>query len=233
LSYELVPGDEDEERRTMREEMRGGTWIGTPRTIRMPYRDAYDNPVFLDIRRWIPAGDVFDTHQGQLGVPAPLQVGGPLMLGAELFLNKTAFTGDEIVNPLTDDWWDRSRKRGDWFWKAWMPSAAWIPGGWHNDSIVRAATGGLDSRGRPYSVTEAVLGAHGIKARGHDVDLGYRFRALEIERTRRGLENDGRTMSRNLERNLISRSQYDREMERIRRKIERLRSEADALRGRD
>ena len=34
------------------------------RMLRMPYRDEHGNPVFIDIRRWIPAGDVFDVGQG-------------------------------------------------------------------------------------------------------------------------------------------------------------------------
>jgi len=65
MGYMLAPGDEDEERRSMRDDIQGKTWLGTPRNIRMPFRDEHGNPVFMDIRRWIPAGDVFDTNQGR------------------------------------------------------------------------------------------------------------------------------------------------------------------------
>jgi hypothetical protein len=89
----------------------------------LPGADKHGNPMFLDIRRWIPTGDIFDTNQSQgaIQVPAPLQFGGPLMLGAELALNKQAFTGKPIVNDKTDDIWDRAAKIADWAWKSWMP----------------------------------------------------------------------------------------------------------------
>src|SRR5690606_21945937 len=105
MAYAMAPGDEDEEQRTMRDEIQGYTWLGIPRMVRMPWRDENDNPVFLDIRRWIPAGDVFDTNQGtmgELGIPAPIQASGPLMLAAELALNKQAFTGQPIYDEVTD-----------------------------------------------------------------------------------------------------------------------------------
>jgi len=116
--------------------------------IRMPWRDAYGNPVFLDIRRWIPAGDVFDTNQGQsaIPIPAPLQFSGPLMLAAELVLNKTAFTGDEIVKE-TDTPAEKAEKIADWAWKSWMPAAPYIWNSWYWEKLRTAIKGGRRQAG--------------------------------------------------------------------------------------
>ena len=77
LSYVIDDGDEEEERRSLDERVQGRTWIGVPRMIRMPYSDENNNPVFLDIRRWVPAGDVFDMNQNQMPLPAWMQFGSP------------------------------------------------------------------------------------------------------------------------------------------------------------
>jgi hypothetical protein len=88
LAYALTGGDEDKERRSLREKEQGRTWIGTYQMTRMPVNDRYGNPIFLDIRRWVPAGDVFDTGRRRPFLPAWLNLGGPLMIGAELALNR-------------------------------------------------------------------------------------------------------------------------------------------------
>ena len=112
MTYALAPRDEDEERRSLREQEQGMAWIGTERMLRLPVKDQHGNPVFFDIRRWIPAGDVFDLGQGQtvFAMPSWMQPGGPLMLGFELLLNRSAFTGQDIANRHTDDLWERAWK---------------------------------------------------------------------------------------------------------------------------
>ena len=153
LAYALLPGDdgEDKERRSMREELEGYTWIGAPRMLRTPWADEYGNPIFLDVRRWIPAGDVFDLNQSHGAIPLPswLSLGGPLLMGAELALNKQSFTGREIVNERTADWWDRTSAVADYLWKSWMPSAAWVPGSWYWHPSARRSTRACRSRRSP------------------------------------------------------------------------------------
>jgi hypothetical protein len=224
LSYLLEPGDEDEERRSIREEEQGYTWIGTPRMLRMPWRDAQGNPVFLDIRRWIPAGDIFDIGQGSSAIPfpAPLLFGGPLMLGAELMLNRSAFTGRDIVNERTDDAWDRTGKIGDWAWKSWMPSAAWVPGSWYWAAIGRAMEGARDYAGRPYSLPQAVSSSFGVKIKPQDVEQNFANWAREFNRIERDLRFEMRTLGRDRERGLISTSAFRREQDRLLRKFRNL-----------
>lgn len=220
----FATGDDDEEeyreRQSFRDEQSGYTWILTPRMMRMPWRDAYGNPVFLDIRRWIPAGDIFDVAQGSSAwaVNAPLQFGGPLMLAAEFALNKTAFDGRAITNDLTDTSGDKVEKAAAWLWKSWMPSAAWIPGGWYWDKVGRAISGQRDRNQRPYSIPQAVASSFGIKLQSQDIETNFEYRQMDFERVMRALALEAKTLGKDLARGYISEPAYRREMRRIQEK---------------
>ena len=233
LAFAMAGGDEDEERRTMREQEQGMTWIGTNRMLRMPYNDDYGNPVYLDIRRWIPAGDVFDMNQGQsaVPVPAPVQFGGPLMLAFEFALNKQAFTGDEIVSRDTDTPAQQVQKTASWLYKSWMPSAAYIPGSYYWDKSWRAFEGGRDILGRPYSGAQALISSTGIKLKPHDVQLGYAFRAMDLEKQADKVRLEIRQAQRDLNRNLIDQERFDEIRERSEQKLQMLQDKVETLRG--
>ncbi|WP_288365652.1 DEAD/DEAH box helicase family protein [uncultured Marinobacter sp.] len=234
LAFAMAGGDEEEERRTMRDQEQGHTWIGTNRMLRMPYNDEYGNPVYLDIRRWIPAGDVFDMNQGQSAVPmpAPVQFGGPLMLAMEFALNKQAFTGEEIVNRQTDTLSERVSKTASWAYKSWMPSAAYIPGSYYWDKTWRAFEGGRDILGRPYSPVQAIVSSVGVKLQPHDVQLGYAFRAMDLEKEADQIRLQVRQARRDLDRSLIAPEQFEEVRANAMEKLQRLQDKADALQGR-
>lgn len=212
LAYMVAPGDDDEEkeRRSIRDAERGYTWVGVPRMMRMPYRDEFGNPVFLDIRRWVPAGDIFDLSQGHgaFNMPAPLQFGGPLMLGMELAFNKSAFTGDPITGELTDTGGEAAGKIADHLWKSWMPSAAWVPGSWYWNKIGLSMRGAVDSTGRPYPLPEAVASSFGIKLKPQDVEQNLMWRRRELDKARRGLNYEQRRLGRLRDRNVLSEESY-------------------------
>jgi len=235
MAYLLAPGDEDEERRTMRDDQQGMTWIGTPRMLRMPWKDEHDNPVFMDIRRWIPIGDVFDMNQGQsaIPVPAPIQFGGPLMLGFEFALNKQAFTGEEIVSRDTDTTGEAAAKTADWLYKSWMPSGAYVPGSYYWEKVWRASDGARDILGRPYSVPQALLSSLGIKVQPHDVRLGYAFRSRDLAAQARTIDSDMFRAQSDLDRGIIDRGEYLKIRARAKRKMLRLKEQADKLKGVD
>ncbi len=225
MGYMLAgdPDDEEEERATLRPAERGRTWIGVPRMIRTPTRDRWGNPIFIDVRRWIPAGDVFDMHQGSsaLPIPAPFQFGGPLMIGAELMLNRAAFTGEDIVNDLTDSQGDKAAKWGDFLWKSWAPSAPWIPGSWYYAKIKGAATGELDPLMREYSVPLAISSSIGLKLKPHDVGLNRRYQMMRLDAVERALSEQLQALSRDLSRQRIGQDFYDEQVEIIREKQRR------------
>jgi hypothetical protein len=71
LGYALSGGDEDDERKLLPEEKAGRIlgFLG-PKLVRMPWNDAHDSPVFLDIRRFIPLGDIVDFGQTHSACPS-------------------------------------------------------------------------------------------------------------------------------------------------------------------
>ncbi|PGH55878.1 hypothetical protein CRT60_21745 [Azospirillum palustre] len=221
LAYSLAPGDEDEERRSLRENEQGWAWTGVPRMMRLPTHDQHGNPVFLDMRRWIPAGDVFDTGQGQSVIPVPswMQPGGPLAIGAELLLNRSAFTGQDIINKNTDTTGERAGKAAGYVYRSWMPSAAWVPGSWYWQSIGNAMDGARDWSGRPYSVPQAVANSVGIKIKPQDVQDGFAAWGREFDKTERELEALAHRAGRDRERGLLSEVGYQRQMEGLMEKM--------------
>lgn len=233
LAYMWDDGDdgEDRERASLRDEEQGYTWFGIPRMMRMPYRDADGMPVFLDVRRWIPSGDVFDTNQGQSAIPVPssLQLGGPLLLAFEFALNKQSFTGNEITNDLTDTSGDKAAKVGDWLWKSWMPSAAWVPNSWYWEKIENALKGAEDYSGRKYSLPEAALSSVGIKLKPQNVEDGLGWKQRAFKEVERELRTEGRRLANKRERGLISQSEFDKSMAQLSEKFTNLGEKAKDL----
>lgn len=233
--FSMIAGDDeddvDEAYRVMRDQVSGYTWIGTPRMIRMPFNDEHGNPIYLDIRRWIPAGDVFDFNQGQsaIPIPAPLQFGGPLMIAAEVFLNKQAFTGQEIYNPLTDDAGDRASNVGGFLYRSLMPSAPWVPGSWYWDKIGRAATGARDPLMREYNIPLAISSSVGVKLEPIDVALNMQYRMWNIQRVENALNFQARTLARDRARGIIDEATYRRELSAIQTKLRQLAEDARYL----
>jgi hypothetical protein len=192
LGYALSDGDEDKERKSLREEVSGKLWIGADRLLRMPWNDEHGNPYFWDVRRLIPVGDVFDLNQYHAAlpiVPAPLMPSGPIALGFEFALNKTGFFGEEIVDPDADDPITGVEKSLDWAWKSYGPSAPWIPYSYYWDKVGIAVRGGRDRLGREYNVLEALASSVGVKISRHDVSYGMMLKGLEIERTVRAVRH--------------------------------------------
>lgn len=233
LSYMLEPGDEDEERRSMRDDQQGYTWLGAPRMARLPTRDDHGNPVFVDVRRWVPAGDIFDVNQGNLALPyfpSWLQLGGPIMLAHEFALNKQAFTGKEITSQ-TDTAAQKLSKTADWLYKSWMPSAAYIPGSYYFDKIVTAWDGGRDILGRPYSVPQALLSSFGVKVQPHDVQLGLTFKSRDLAAEARLIRAEARRSEMDYERSIITFEEKTKTLKRAEQKMKVLAEKERELRG--
>lgn len=230
LAYALAPSewDEEEERKSLRKEEGGKIgFLGIPVTeslLRMPYLSD-GNPVFLDVRRWIPAGDVFDTRGGDL--PAPLHMGGPLITGMELYFNRSAFTGDDIVNPIVDTASERAGKRAKFLWQSVVPSAPWVPGSWYFEKIKRAVFDDALQWGsnEPYDPLEAILSSVGIKLKPKDVELGYRGWMMDYQRTERELAFSLSSLKRQYARQQIGLEAFEREYQKVIDKRVRLRQE--------
>ena len=234
MAYAVTDDDEELERRSMREEVQGNVWIpGVPRMIRMPANDKNGNPVYLDIRRWIPAGDVFDVAPNNpIPIPAWLHFSGPLMIAGEMMLNRSAFTGEDIVNEHTDSLGDKTHKYGAFLYRSLAPSAPWIPESWYWQKLGQAATGARDTLGRTYSMPQAIASSVGVKAAGHDVTLNYQYRAREFDRTYRALRATLRQAARDHERGILTTGAYQELRADTVQKLERLGTKREHTFGR-
>lgn len=232
IGYALSGGDEDEERKSLRDEVSGKLWIGTERLIRMPWNDEEGNPYFWDVRRLIPVGDVFDMNQYHAAlpiIPASMMPSGPIAMGFEFTLNKTGFFGQEIVDPLADDAVLGTQKTLDWLWKSYGPSAPWIPYSYYWDKLGIAINGGRDRLGREYEVIPALASSFGVKVAPHDVSYGMALKAMEIERTVEAVRHKLSFLEKDYWQGKVSKDKYEFKRRRYMLKLERLEKKAREL----
>lgn len=165
-------GGDDKERKLLPEEKAGRIWGMVPKLIRMPWNDDNGSPVYLDIRRFIPVGDVFDIGAGHSAVPLlpSMTPGGPLALMGELVLNKQQFTGKPIVLE-TDTAMQKAAKVLDYLYKAFMPNLLGLPGTYATTGVVNAATGKTDAFGRQQSTAQALASSFGVKLGSYPADV--------------------------------------------------------------
>jgi len=165
-------GDDDEERKLLPEEKAGSIWGMVPKLIRMPWNDDHGSAVYLDIRRFVPVGDVFDVDQGNAAVPIlpGLMPGGPLVLMGEVVLNKSAFTGKAITLE-TDTKMQQAQKVADYLYKAFAPNILGLPGTYATEGLVGSMTGRTDAFGREMSTAQAVASSFGVKLGSYPADV--------------------------------------------------------------
>ncbi len=201
LGYLMSGGDEDKERAFMPDEKSGRVWGIVPKLIRMPWNDTNKQPVFLDIRRWIPVGDMVDTGQSHAAVPVPppLMPGGPVVILGELIANTSLFTGQNITK-ATDTLSEKWGKAVGYLWKAAMPNMLGLPGTYASDAVMNAGSGKTDTFGREQSLPMAVSSSFGVKLASYPQDVLIQNEArklsAEIGELRRGLRSDSRQLAR-------------------------------------
>jgi hypothetical protein len=190
LAYAMLggSGDEDKERKLMPEEKSGRSLGVFYRMLRMPWNDENGAPVFMDIRRWIPGGDIVDLNGSQGAIPLPswLSVGGPISLGIEMAANKDMFTGKTIVKD-SDEYGEKMVKIMDHIAKFIMPNVPIPnPAGYVADemfgerglfqtyswkSVLGAGTGETDAFGRERNLAQSAASAAGVKIGSQPEDV--------------------------------------------------------------
>ena len=215
--------DRDQQSRLLRETEQGRLFgIGPKRMFPTPMVDEHDNPVNIDIRRFFPLSDVFDQGHSYLPLPAPLTPTGPLVMMFEIFLNRSAFLDKPIVNRLTDTPMEQLVGFADYAYKSWMPSMALIPNSHYNEKVMRALKGGLDPKGHPYTVHQAVLSSLGIKLRPMDTDMMFQWRKRDFDRTERALRHELSLLKYKLGRRMINQDAYKKQVQQLLNKFYRL-----------
>jgi hypothetical protein len=219
--------DEDERRRRMLpEEKAGKVWGIVPKLIRMPWDDKNGSPVYLDIRRFVPVGDIVDTGSTQAALPVPpgLMPGGPLVILGEVLMNKSAFTGKPIVLG-TDTPTEVAGKVFSHLYKGFVPNLPGLPGTYATDALVNAGSGKTDAFGRQQSVAQAVASSVGVKLGSYPEDVLRRNTMARASAQEREIETVMRGLQRQRQMNAISQEEFDRKIEVQREKLRKLSQE--------
>lgn len=202
-------GDDDEERKLLPEEKAGKIWGMVPKLIRMPWNDQHGSPVYLDIRRFIPVGDVFDVGAGQAAVPVlpGMMPGGPLVLFGEVVFNKSAFTGKPITLD-TDTPMQKAEKVADHLYKAFAPNILGLPGTYATTGVTEAAQGKTDAFGREQSVAQAVASSFGVKLGSYPADVLRRNLNAKAQAEIAEIEKNIAQLKRQRQTNRISQDEF-------------------------
>jgi len=215
IGYAVSGGDEDKERRLLPEEVAGRTILGSPKLLRAPWNDEHGSPVFLDVRRWIPVGDIVDWGQTHSVVPffPQLMPSGPAGLFAELALNKSAFTGKEITQE-TDTAAEMAGKLADYLYKAFAPNTPGVPFAYSTDKILGAGGGKTDAFGREQSVMQAASSSIGVKLATYPLDVMQRNAVIQFRARDAEIKANVSKLQRELQRKGIDPDEFEAKVQR-------------------
>jgi hypothetical protein len=226
------------ERKNLPPWMKGsGFMLGTPKTVRLGMDDMTQLPVFLDVSRFFPGGDLLDANTNTGGVPMlqPLTPSNPLLstMGAMLW-NRDPYFGKDIVDS-NDTSGEAGLKRGQWLWQQFAPAIT-VNGYIFNRSMnaVAQATGdtitwwpedftGIGKDGLPVQPKYAAMQNFGIKARPIDLDTAAQIDAGQRKKMIGEIDAEVRKLRRLQAKGAISTNQAEVKMEEARLKKERLR----------
>jgi len=231
------------ERELLPEWLKGKTALGTDKTVRLGTDELTKLPMFLDMSRMIPGGDLLDVRPNSGGIPwpQPLTPNHPLLsVFTAMFANKDTFYGKDIVS-RTDTAEEAARKRMDWMWKQMTPAIAY--GNYHWERWMNAlaqATGkevqwapewatdkaiatGIGRDGLPVQPKLAAMQTFGIKARPYDLDKAEEIQRSMTNKDVREIEAEMRSLRRLMDLGAVSDRTYDRKREAADEKKERLR----------
>jgi hypothetical protein len=222
---------EEQERENLPPWMKGySATLATPKAIRLGMDDVTNLPLFLDISRIFPGGDLLDAHANAGGVPLlqPITPSNPVLntLGVMLW-NKDSFFGKDIVDK-TDTSAEAAQKRLKWTYQQFTPAVA--IGNYHWDramNVIANQTGqpilgytGISKDGLPVQPGFAAAQTVGIKMRPIDLDLSAEIKESESNRLARDLDTKIRQIKRLEDKGAITGETADTEIEKLQQKKE-------------
>lgn len=238
IKYEKGKELEEEERKNLPPWMRGNTALGTSKTMRLGTDEKTGLPVYMDVSRMVPGGDVFDvTNQADgVALPAPIMPSNPVLTTiAAMIWNKDTFTGKEVVD-LNDTTKEASQKRAEWLLKQLSPAIA--PTGYHFDRLSEAVAQmsddtietpwkdytGYGKDGLPVQPGYAAAQTIGVKARPIDLQRSADIAQGQDMKEVKSIIAEIRQAGRLLDQNAISQREYDRRIAESEIKIEAIES---------
>ena len=225
---------EKQERENLPPWMKGASaTLATPKAIRLGMDDVTNLPVFLDVSRVFPGGDLLDANANAGGVPLlqPITPSNPVLntVGAMIW-NKDPFFGKDIVDK-NDTSAEAAAKRGKWLWQQFAPAVA--IGNYHWDralNVIANVTGqdilgytGTGKDGLPVQPGFAAMQTMGIKARPIDLELSEQINKAQQEKLIRDLEAEMRQIDRLAGKGAITEKNADAQRELQQIKKQRLR----------
>ena len=229
LSREML-GDDEDERRVMADRDKGYTWSGLPKMLRLPISQEGD-PIYIGMQRLLPGGGIMETDNNILGMPEWFAIGGPIQIAGEVLYNRSQFSGQDIVNDMTDTGTEKSLKRMSYLWRAAMPNIGFIPGTWNYKNLTRAFGDDVDLFGRQYSPVTAIVRQFGPKLYPFDKDAQMVSRVFEINKEIQALQTELSQKARLNSRNRISDSQFTKDQAKFQKKIGRLTERVQSIAG--
>lgn len=226
---------EKQERENLPPWMKGASaTLATPKTIRLGMDDVTNLPLFLDISRIFPGGDLLDASANAGGIPLlqPLNPSNPVLntIGAMIW-NKDAFFGKDIVDK-NDTGAEAAEKRGKWLWQQFTPAVA--VGNYHWDralNVIANVVGqpvlgytGIGKDGLPVQPGYAAMQTVGIKIRPIDLDLSAQISKSQQNKLIRDLDAEVRQIKRLEKKGAITSESADRQIELQKTKKERLKA---------
>ena len=225
---------EEQERENLPPWMKGASaTLATPKAIRLGMDDVTNLPVFLDVSRIFPGGDLLDANANAGGIPLlqPITPSNPVLntVGAMIW-NKDPFFGKDIVDK-NDTSAEAAAKRGKWLWQQFAPAVA--IGNYHWDralNVIANVTGqdilgytGTGKDGLPVQPGFAAMQTMGIKARPIDLELSEQINKAQQEKLIRDLEAEMRQIDRLAGKGAITEKNADAQRELQQIKKQRLR----------
>ena len=176
--------------------------LGTQKTIRLGMDDLTNLPVFLDVSRIFPGGDLFDAHNNAGGMPllAPLMPNSPVLTSIFAVIGNKDLYFNKPVTDASDTSAEAAQKRAAWMWRQMTPAIA--VGNTHFEramNVIANATGqpvnvglaeytGIGRDGLPVQPKYAAMQTVGVKARPIDLDLSEKIQESQTKALIRELE---------------------------------------------
>jgi len=233
--------DDEIQRLTMRESQSKRMFSGVPiigenmpyTQIRLPFNSVNGDPLFLDVERWIPGGDVFSQREtsevGIPGLPTPFQPGGLYVDAIANFIFKVdPFTGTEI---------DQSEGRMPLlkhFLKRIPPNIPGIPGTYATEKLKKAKSPDdiitnpnfQDSYfTSPSGYWESLAYTFGIKLRPQNLKVNQDVKDLENDKKVKELENRRYELEDDFREEKVTQEEYNKQLTKLEEEAIRLAAE--------
>lgn len=220
---------------------KGTTSLMSPKVVRLGNDELSKLPVFLDVSRIVPGGDLFDVNPNAGGIPLPQPItpSHPLFTSAvALLANRDLYFGKDLTDN-NDTSGEKFNKRAAWIWKQMSPAIA--AGNYHWERGMNAlaqATGGeltyvpdflggdatgIGRDGLPVQPGYAVMHTFGIKARLYDFDTAAQIDQSMKNKMIRDIDTELRKLQRLNNKGALNDRGMDKARELAQTKKERLR----------